>query len=113
MRQQPSQAATPARQSAYEYDSYYAQACSNGCRGARLMLHPQRAGCRQLRKDRLRREERLRRRSGCGDAAAADDAAARNVPLVRVLLHQKWGLNIGGWTTQSFTWNSRQSGERS
>ncbi len=49
--------------------------------------------------------------SACADAAG-DDAAPEMLRLFECCLTKRWGLNIGGWTAQSFTWNPQNPADR-
>jgi Putative beta-barrel porin-2, OmpL-like. bbp2 len=105
--QQPTSATAPARQSAYEYDSYYAQepeaAAKEPAPAASTDGSCDKNGCAE--------------KNGCGEesgcaGAAADDAAPEMCHLFECCFTKKWGLNIGGWTTQSFTWNTSNPADR-
>lgn len=101
--QQTSRLAPPPRQAAYAYDAYYAQdqgaspsdapaapsagapapaAAPNGC---------EKNGC----------EENGCEKNGCGEEEEEDDMCH----LFECCWTKKAGIVIGGWTTQSYTWN--------
>jgi hypothetical protein len=109
--QQPSRVTAPARTTAYEYDSYYAQepesAAPEAAPPAAAPAAPASDAC----------ATGCGEKNGCGDSsgcasACGDDASPEMCHLFETCWTKKAGLQIGGWTTQSFTWNTSNPADR-